>query len=180
MTCSPILAYHGSLRRFEVFEAQPPRRMSASPTTSFGVFCVADPRIAAHFTLRPHVVSEGYQSPEGSRILRDNPWWIDPDPFEPGASVASVAVSLRRPKVFSAVDWSVLVETLQQSPLVAQAMHEAWQKQGYDGLRIDAWDQNPGLRGKLPSVETDATTWVAFDPAAIRVRNWFDAISAWS
>jgi hypothetical protein len=175
-----FVAYHGSLRRFPSFVAQPTRRMTVSPTSHFGTFCVADPKIAAHFTLRPHVISEGYQSPQGSRILRDDPWWIDPDPFEVGASVAEVEGILHNPRILTAKAWVELVEMLSAEPHVARAMHQMWQKRGHDGLCIEAWDKTLNARGQTPSVETDATTWVVFDPSALRVKRWFDAVNAWS
>lgn len=181
---NPIVAYHGSLRRFERFAALPPRRLSGSTSAALGVFCVEDARIAAHFTLRRHVINEGYEDAQGSRLLRDDPWALDADPFERTASVARVHVRLRSPKVWTLPEWIAWLEDLEARPPSEQAVRvaaqkEAWQAAGHDGLCILAWDGQPLAGGRLPTVETDATTWVAFQADRCEVVCWTDAVSAW-
>lgn len=178
------LAYHGSLNRFTHFAGQPPRRMSGSASATLGVFCVTDARIAAHFTLRRHVINEGYASAAGSRLLRDDPWDLDPDPFEATAAVARVIVAARHPKVWSAPEWLKWLATVEALPAPLQAMavarqRKAWLALGHDSLCIQPWDGVSLVQGSLPSVETDATTWVAFAPDQVTVLDWRPAVTAW-
>lgn len=174
------LAYHGSLRRFDTFQSHPDQRMTRSPTARFGTFCIEDPRIAASFTLRPHVLNAGYRSPQGSRSLWEDPWALDEDPFDRGASVAEVEVRLIHPKTLSALTWVDIVEQARVSPEKAQHHLERWQAAGHDGLRIDAWNPDEFAPSGQPSLETDAITWVAFHPSALRIQHWFDAEDAWA
>lgn len=166
-----ITAYHGSCQRFERFVLAPPRRATSAPTAHWGCYCVADPRVAAHFTLRPHVLEEGYQSPEGSRCLLDDPWLLDPDPYLPGAGVARVAVHFNRPLHMAALDWAKLVEKSKQAPHQTEHQWENWKKAGYDGLIIA-----PAPQGVL-GIEATSTTWLAFYPEALRVLSWQDVLT---
>lgn len=174
-------AYHGSLRRFPRFAVTPVHRATVAPTARLGTFCVEDPRIAAHFTLRPHVISAGYRHADGSRILRDDPWSLDEDPFLPGASVACVSVTLTNPKLMSVNEWLTLMGGLNRAPHLTPTVLDHWRQKGHDGLRIEAWrERAPMAFAGRPSVETDAVTWVAFDPQALVITDWMDATDAWT
>jgi hypothetical protein len=173
-------AFHGSVNRFAQFEATPRRRATVAPTAGLGTFCVEDPRIAAHFTLRPHVLAAGYAHPLGSRILTDDPWALDSDPFLPGAGVAQVHLHLVAPVLLSVNTWLALMADLDRVPQRVTDLRDIWQSRGHDGVRIEAWDGNPLADGeRLPSVETDAVTWVAFAPQALTIERWLDPADAW-
>jgi len=174
-----LLAYHGSTARFTAFNPAAPA-VAGSATARLGIFLSADPRIAAHFTLRPWVISDGYAHPAGSRSLLDDPWQFDPDPFLPRAAVATVALAWRHPFPMQASDWARWIERVarQANPAASVAAFRHWcERSGHDGVLVQAHDGQGAVR---PSLETDAPTYIAFRPDQVTLERWTDAADAWA
>lgn len=175
------LVYHGTTRSFAEFAERPPIA-SGSSTALLGTFFSASAQIAAHFTLKPDVMDEGYDV--GSRSLIQDPWQFDSSPFQEGSRVAIVQLELRHPKVIAALAWMSWVEEIHgdfECEMRVAAWRQQLKKAGHDGLLIEAWDGvSKDTDGVYPSVETDATTYVLFDASQAQIQGWQEASVCWS
>lgn len=167
-----VVAYHGTARDFQAFSAESVQA-SGSATACLGTFFSASPAVAAHFTLKPEVISAGYDSAAGSRSLVRNPWQFDAQPFMANAMVLMARIRLYNPLVLGVGEWVDIVESLQdiQHPEAVAIRHlQRWSLRGHDGVLVRRWDAyKPLPGGRWASVETDAETYIVFDASRVPI-----------
>lgn len=176
------MGFHGTTRQFARFCPRA-KAVSGSATAGLGIFFSSDLRVAAHFTLRPHVINEGYAHPMGSRHLLNDPWEFDMDPFLPDAHVIQAQLRLTNPYHSTAVNFARWVEHLRHLPdarlQVARCRAELIHA-GHDGVLVAAWNIKDACPdGRKPCLEFDADTWIMFNPDQITIETRADVLSAW-
>lgn len=175
-----IVAHHGTCRDFDRFDADRLGSFNPGATCRLGFFLSTDPRIAAHFVLRPEVIERGYDSEEGSAAIIKDPFRLDPDPFEDGARVLECELALISPARLALRHWMGLVA--RDDPREIDGLRRRFLRGGHDGLLIPAWDGDVAALDEdddVPCVEYRADTWIAFRPEAIRIVGWREPASLW-
>ena len=175
--------FHGTSTKPAQFEKAPPavggEGFAWSATRCLGIFFSECPRIAAHFALRPEVVDAGYDTPQGSALLRKDPWRLSPDPFQPAAEV----LTCRLPdevRLFPVplLEWIDLCET--RDATFWLTWRRELQARGFEGLRVEGWDgESEHPEFGPPCVEYHAPTVVCFDARAVRIVDRAPAAAAW-
>ena len=169
--------YHGTLRVFDAFSANPPLPWSHA-TSGLGTFLSARPEVAALFVMNPDLVDAADDSPGGTRRLLSEPWQVadtfDLDtPFDEGARILACEVCLSNPFRMTAVDYVSFVETISETDDMAAvyAFRHRLEAEGHDGIVVSAWTPENGLLadGSRPWAEYDADIFVAFDSTAVRI-----------
>ena len=183
-----LILYHGTRRPIEQFQPIGPGHdptdtgVAWSQTRGLGTFFSTCPRIAAHFTLKPEVIDQGYDSDEGSKTLRENPWRYDSQPFEPGSQVLTCALADEhdptRLAPMDLMEWMTICE--EWSTAQVTEMREELQAQGFHGLYIQEWDGEEEHEDHgTPCVEYHAPTVVLFDATRASITDRRPADQAW-
>lgn len=176
----PQPVYHGTCKAFERFAAQaePSSDWVWSVTRALGTFFSDCPRIAAYFTLKPLVIDQGFNTLEGSAVLRKNPWGFGAEPFEPTAQVLACHLPAAKLYPMDLMRWMELCETATARQI--KALRAQLQAEGYQGIVVPAWDghQEHPIHGR-PCVEYHAATTVVFDASAVTVQERMEPTQAW-
>lgn len=183
-----FILYHGTRRSIEQFQPIGPGHdptdtgVAWSHTRGLGTFFSTCPRIAAHFTLKPEVIDQGYESDEGSKTLRENPWRYGSQPFEPGSQVLTCALADEhdptRLAPLDLMEWMTICE--EWSTAQVTQMREELQAQGFHGLYIQEWDGEEEHEDHgTPCVEYHAPTVVLFDASRATITDRRPAEQAW-